>query len=139
MSAIAALVVGTCGLFAGLACSPARCPPQGPPPGPGKPPRPRCQQWMIGRAPLSRCGRFPWLPEAVRIAATSGLQHGYEDPDDLSLYVATHVYPLSPDGQPLSWPPKPGDPAAVRCIWNRVLIRVHRYLADLADELADQS
>ena len=131
------VIGGTCGYFAGRAASDGACPPVGPPPGPGRRPVPRCARWAIGAGALRRCGQFTWRPVAVEIMAMSGLQNGYTDPHGLSLYVASHVYPHTPEGAPVAWPPRKGDPPGVRCIWNRIVLRVHRLLATWADQAAE--
>ena len=85
------------------------------------------------------CGPMPWLPGAVSMAITNGVQRGIIDPVPLAAYVLRRVYPVTTEGRRITWPPRPGAPAAIQCLFARMMLRVHRVLATLADEAADRT
>lgn len=130
------LAIGFCGLCVGLAvAAKVKAPPhmqaiEGDCTGGA------CEYAPLG-TPSPRRPPFPWLPNAIDTAIRSGLQRGITDPQELATYVCRWVYPMTPLGDCVCWPPGQERSDACYSIWNRTLLRVHRDLATLADEAAD--
>lgn len=79
---------------------------------------------------------LPWLPGPIDMMIASGLQNRIRNPEDLATYVARWVYPVSASGQLVTWPVTPGSPPIFNRIYQRILIRVHRTLAEAAERAA---
>lgn len=85
--------------------------------------------------PTLDCGLYPWRPKGVDSAIDEALAVGERDLERLALQAAREVYPTTPEGRTQPWPPSDGD-ARAECILDRILIRVNRRLAELADDQA---
>jgi len=85
--------------------------------------------------PPEGCGLYPWLSEEVDDAAYAVIEEGFTalEPEPISEEVAYIVYEVTPEGESAQWPPVEGDSRAW-CIWDKIMVRVHLILAELADD-----
>ena len=74
------------------------------------------------RKQLTSCDPRPyeWNAERVAEEVQSLLDAGERDASLISLQVATTLFGIYPEGGPVEFPPAPGAPAAVGCVWSLV-------------------
>lgn len=74
------------------------------------------------RKQLTSCNPRPyvWNEDGVRAAVQGLLDAGERDASLISLHVATELFGDYPDGGVVEFPPAPGAPKAVECVWSLV-------------------
>ncbi len=94
---------------------------------------------LVGRAVVRACAVFPWLSSDVDAALQRAWGIGMRSPKDLTTHALMEVYPVTPEGDPVSWPFVPGDCASVRAIEERTHYRAKLIAAAQNDLAADSA
>lgn len=87
------------------------------------------------RPSAPECEPFPWLSADVDDAIEAGIQAEICDGGELAAHVADVVYPVDMNDRKIEWPKSPpwslphSEPDSVRCLWERIKIRVDAKLA----------